>query len=105
MKTPDEEHPSFLAYHEANPEIYEMFKHFTFQLIGRGHQHFGPQAVMARVRFETAVSGLGQYKIDDRYVCYYARRFAHDFPQHAEFYRQRPRAFLWQYGPVTRVAA
>jgi len=96
--------PSFLAYHAATPEIYEMFEKFTLQLIERGYQHYGAKGVIERIRWETAITGRGDYKIDDRYNCYYARRFEHDHPEHEGFYRHRPAAFLWQYGPIAAAA-
>jgi hypothetical protein len=91
----------FLAHLAENPAIYEAWKKYTFQVIDAGHQHFGPQSIGSRIRWESAISASsGLFKIDDRYNGYFARRFEHDFPEHAGFFRQRPGRFLDLLGPI-----
>jgi hypothetical protein len=78
----------FLEYHTENPNIYEMFKKFTFKLINRGYKRFGPNAILARIRWETAVSETGSdFKICENYLPYYSRLFLRDYPEHAGFFK------------------
>jgi hypothetical protein len=79
----------FEEYHRDNPQVYEMFKRFTFEKISRGAKHVGAKAVLERVRWETSVSGDDGFKVNNNYTAAYARLFAKDFPQHKDLFRTR----------------
>ena len=76
----------------AHPEIWQLFERFTFELIRRGFQRYSADAVMHRVRWETAAAlddGQG-YKIANIWVAFYARKFNKRHPKHIGFFRLRP---------------
>lgn len=78
----------FVKYHEDRPEIYEQFKRFTLDVIGR-NKKCGATDVLCRVRWETIVSGTDRWKINQNYAAYYARKFMVDFPQYGAFFATR----------------
>jgi hypothetical protein len=93
---------AFLADHDVlaarfatmdadNPEVWRLFEQFTFHMIGRGFRHYSADAVLHRVRWETATQlddGSG-YKISNIWSAWYARKFHRAHPDHAGFFRCR----------------
>lgn len=81
----------FRRFDRANPEIWRLFKRFTFDKIRDGFRHYGARDVIHRIRWETAVveksdSGL---KINNDWSPYYARKFHETFPHYDGFFRLR----------------
>jgi hypothetical protein len=75
----------------ANPIVWAMFERFTFEMIRRGFQHYSADAVLHRVRWETAMplEDDSSFKINNNWSCCYARKFRDRYPAHAEFFRLR----------------
>ncbi len=83
----------FPAYDEANPDIWQYFKQFTFELIKAGRTHASARMVLGRIRFETLVrSHDDPYKINSAFSASYARKFMREFPQHDGLFETRIRA-------------
>lgn len=80
---------TFAEYHEQNPQIYEAFKKFTFDLIKRGRDHYGAQGIIELIRYHSIIGGNDGFKINNNYSADYARLFMRDFPQHDNFFRLR----------------
>lgn len=77
-------------FHARNPEVWNLFVQFANEKIRLGYQHFGAKAIMERVRWETAKGdGTPMLKVNDMFTAFYARRFAREFPRHADFFRTR----------------
>ena len=76
-------------FHEKNPNIYKMFKHFTFELIRKGHEKYSSKAVFERIRWHTDVETDSEenFKMSNNYTPYYARLFMHEFPTYQDFFR------------------
>jgi len=83
----------YLKYHRMHPVVWDLFKKFTFEAIKAGHKHYSADAIVHRVRWETAVTlaEKGDFKINNNFVTYYARRFMRENPQHRGFFRTRVR--------------
>lgn len=80
----------FERFHAANPQVWELFKKFTFQLIAAGRAHYSSDAIMQRIRWHTDVETVGEpVKINDHYTAFYARMFHKEFPAHDGFFRNR----------------
>ena len=78
------------AFHEKHPDVWDLFVRFTFEKINRGFKHFGANAVMERVRWETETSsGPPDYKVNNNHTAFYARRFGRIYPEHSDFFRTR----------------
>lgn len=83
----------FVNFDRLHPEVWDYFCGFAFELIRAGHRHNSADAVLHRVRWETAVAGgLGSgesFKINNNYSAYYARKFHEAFPEYDGFFRTR----------------
>jgi hypothetical protein len=86
---PDKKQVAFEKYHAANPEIWEKFKELTFQLIKAGRKHFSADAILHTIRFNTAIRGGQDYKLNNNYSSMYSRLFTSNFPEHKDFFEQR----------------
>jgi len=78
-------------FHEDNPEVYDLIKHYTFQAIEAGHKKYGIQTIAERVRWHSMVETVSddRFKLNNNHTAYYARLFMKDYPQHAGFFRTR----------------
>lgn len=80
----------FESFDKANPEVWKLFRRFTFELIDKGRTHFSADAVVHRIRWETAIrTTTTDYKINDHHVAFYARKFMRLYPQYDGFFRTR----------------
>ena len=79
----------FRIFHEANPEVYELFKRFTFEAMNRGHQQLSAEMIINRIRWETKIITNEDFKINNDYKPFYSRLFIVEHPQHKDFFRLR----------------
>jgi len=82
----------FAEFDLANPEVWRLFERFTFDRILRRFSHYSADAILHRVRWETAVvtnDESGEFKINNDYSCCYARKFRDKHPNHADFFAVR----------------
>lgn len=80
----------FLAFHAANPQVYEEFKRFAFQAIAHGASSLSSKFILERVRWESMITTHGGgFKINNDFTSRYARLFAKDFPAHADKFEFR----------------
>lgn len=80
----------FAEYDAENPDIWRLFVRFAFEAIRAGHQHYSADAVLHRVRWETSVAARGgDFKCNNNWTAYYARKFHRLYPQHKGFFRLR----------------
>ena len=78
-------------WHEKNPNVYWLFKRFTFEAIEKGHEHLSPWLIINRIRWETEVATTGQdFKISNNFIAYYSRKFMEDYPEYDGFFRTKP---------------
>ena len=80
---------AFERYHRDNPDIYNQFKRFAFELICAGRKYVSADMVMHRVRFESEIRGKGQFKCNNNFVAGYARLFMLEHPEHDGIFRTR----------------
>lgn len=87
---------SFIAFHRANPRVWELFQSFAKQAIASGRDHYSSDAVLHRIRWHTTVETTGPvFKINDHYSSLYARLFHMAYPQHGQFFRNRALSGSW----------
>ena len=88
----------FAAFHAANPEVYNLYKRFAYELIQRGCARLSSKLIIERIRWETAVQTTGagwnaagktKFLLDNRYTCWYSRQFIADFPNLADRFEIR----------------
>ena len=80
----------FDRFHRENPQVYELFRKFTYQVIDAGRKNFGAKAVMERIRWSTMVETKGDaYRLNNNYTAYYARMFMAAHPEHEGLFETR----------------
>ncbi len=79
----------FKIYHTESPEIYEMFKVYSFQLLATGKTMLSANLIFERIRWESSVSGNDGYKLNNSYRSYYSRLFMDDHPQFGSCFATR----------------
>ncbi len=80
------------AFHEQHPDVWDLFTQFTFDRIHRGFRHYSVNAIFERIRWEVdnaGGDGKAQFKLNNNYRAFYARRFMKMHPQHEGFFRTR----------------
>ena len=85
------------SYHAAeacdfigeHPDFWMRFCTFAHQMIRAGRDHYGAKAVVERVRWETAVKGGEDFKINNNFVSTFVREFMRQYPEHDGFFRTR----------------
>lgn len=80
----------FNDFNEKNPEVYELFKKFTFQAASRGHKRLSAWMIANRIRWETQIETVNDdYKISNDYIALYSRKFMKDYPQYDGFFQTK----------------
>ena len=80
----------FKQFHKKNPEVYELFKKFTFQAINSGHVRLSSEMIINRIRWETSVVTTDKdYKINNDYKPFYSRMFMAEHPKYNNFFNTR----------------
>lgn len=78
-----------------HPDLWRMFEAFTTELIERGVPHYSADAILHRVRFETAgrTPDDQEWRCNNDFTALLARRWAELHPHHAHFFRRRRSVF------------
>jgi hypothetical protein len=80
---------SFKSYHEERPAIYEEFKRYAHQLIARKYKRLSAKLICEVIRYNSMITKVGEFKINNSYASGYARLFEKDFPQYAGYFSKR----------------
>jgi len=83
----DQIYRRWIEFHRERPEVYELFKRYTFQVIQAGYVHYSADAVIHRIRWHVHIEkrAKDEFKLNNHYVSYYARLFMREFPEHQIF--------------------
>ena len=77
-------------FHAKNPQVYDLVEQFTQQVIDAGHQHYGMQTILERIRWHVMVETSDDtFKINNNYGAFYARLYMENHPEHEGFFRTR----------------
>lgn len=76
---------NFEKYDAENPQLWEAFEKYALQA-AKYRGRFGARAIFQRIRWDTMVSGKGDYKITDGWCAHYARKFAKVHPEHKDLF-------------------
>jgi hypothetical protein len=81
----------FKQFHSDNPQIYEAFKRFSFEIKGSGRTKYSHWAVANRVRwhFDTQIAGDYEFKISNNYITVLARMLIWNHPEFEGFFSLR----------------
>lgn len=74
---------------KKNPDVYDLFKHFAKQQV-KLKQRFSVKTLTERVRWETGYLNVeDDYKLNNNYTAYIARKLMRDIPKVAAFIETR----------------
>lgn len=76
-------------YDDQHPQIWEYFKLFSLQMIGKGYKRIGSKMIFERIRWETMITGDGTFKVNNNYTPYYSRKFEKEFPEYEGMFVKR----------------
>lgn len=80
----------FQDFDRANPKVWEMFVRFAHDLIDAGHKTLSASMITERIRWQTAIETRGDdFKINNNFRAFYARKFMKAYPGHGEIFRTR----------------
>lgn len=88
----DEMRYNWMLYDRDHPEVWSEFKRIAFEMIRRGYHHGGAKAIVEIMRWERGKlggDGENEFKLKAEHTSFYARKFAEEFPHHADFFRYR----------------
>jgi hypothetical protein len=80
---------TFEDYDRDNPEIWEKFETVALDLIARKVKHYGAKAIYEVIRYQTAIRGGKDFKINNNYTAGYARKFTSKYPKWSKFFEMR----------------
>jgi hypothetical protein len=72
-----------MAFHAANPRVYEELRRLALTLYYRGHKHFGAKLLTEQLRWMwmERTSDMSGYKINNNFVATYARLLMKQEPE------------------------
>lgn len=81
----------FTKFHTQYPKVYELFKAFALDLIRKGHTRIGARMIIERIRWEFATGSKDDmgFKINNDFICHYARLFINEHKEYAEYFDTR----------------
>jgi hypothetical protein len=79
----------FKKFCRNNPEVWDLYQHYTFEIIGAGFSNYSAD-VLGRIRWHSNLKTKGSsVKINSCYSAYYSRLFMMEYPQYEGFFRTR----------------
>ena len=84
---------SFKVFDKEHPEVYEGFKKFALIAMGV-RKHYSSDAVLHALRWETMIESGEEFKINNNWSSFYARKFMEESPSHTGFFRLRTQTSL-----------
>ncbi|MGE3276756.1 MAG: hypothetical protein AB7O67_16715 [Vicinamibacterales bacterium] len=83
---------NFLAYHQANPQIYDKLRDFALEAKAAGRERLGIAVIFERLRWYTAVEARQDgepWKVNNSWRAFYARLLMEQEPELDGFFETR----------------
>jgi hypothetical protein len=79
----------WLAFHKANPRVYELICMYCDQVLARGERTYAIATIWERLRWHFTVETRSEvdFKLPNNHRAYYARFWMKEHPQHGDFFR------------------
>lgn len=83
----------FEIFDRENPHVFQMFIKYARQAKARGYERFSAKAVFERLRWYMAfeTESNDQFKLNNSFTAYYARKAIAEFPEFEGFFELRER--------------
>jgi hypothetical protein len=77
----------FLEWHKNNPMIWEYFKRFSFEAVGKNRKKISHWLIINRIRWEVYILTTGEdFKISNNFIAFYARLWRETYPEHKDLF-------------------
>lgn len=77
-------------FHLENPQVYRRLVEMALRVRAKGHRHYSIMTLWGALRYEATISTTGdQYKLNNNWMPYYARRIMAEVPALQGFFRTR----------------
>ena len=80
---------AFDRFDLEHPEVWRAFERLTLDLIRAGRRRCGVALVIERIRWDFALRGGDDFKINNNFRALYARKWNAAHPGHAAFFETR----------------
>jgi len=81
---------AFEQFDAAHPQVWELFVQFAFRAIKKGYKRYGAKTIFEAIRYHCdIVTDDGDFKLNNNYTAYYARKFHAVFPNYKNFFETR----------------
>lgn len=84
-----QEETKFEKYDRENPHLYEAFIKYSLELKRLGRRYYGAKKIAEDLRHNTTLSGNDEFKINNTYVSYFARKAMNEYTELEGFFRIR----------------
>jgi len=85
--TYEEKKAAWWAWHKENPQVWEYFERFSFDVIRSGRRKISHWLIINRIRWEVYMETTGaEFKICNDYIAFYARLWKTRYPQHSDLF-------------------
>jgi hypothetical protein len=79
---------AFFTYHSDNPNVYRLFKKYSFQAKEKW-SHFSGRDIMSRIRWDESIVVNGEFKANNSYVSCLVRMLIIEHPIFSDFFERR----------------
>lgn len=81
---------AFEKFDAQNPHVFQLFKQFAEQMRASGRKHYGAMGIINQIRWHMALKTTDEeFKINNNYAPYYARKLADSDARFRDFFRMR----------------
>lgn len=88
-------HDAFVAFHSANPQVYETLRRMALTMRRRGVKQFGIAALFEVLRYEAALRTAGdEFKLNNSYRSFYARLLMEEESELTGFFETRTLGYI-----------
>ena len=80
----------FTTFHQANPEVYALFKSLSLEAKQSGKERYSARTIIEVIRWKQDTFTRGEaFVINDNFTPIYARLLIHEMPQFEGFFELR----------------
>ena len=80
----------FEQFDRDNPKVWKLFQNFAFRAIRKGFNHYGAKTIFEAIRFHCDIFTTDtDFKLNNNYTAYYARKFHRVYPHYDGFFETR----------------
>lgn len=82
---------AFETFHKTNPRVYGLFCAYTLEIFDTGRKSYSADAIVHRIRWHVEIETRSDddFKINNNFVAFYARKAMREIPKLKDFFHTR----------------